>query len=52
MKGPVAILTLGLVVAFAAPAFAAEKTQKTQAACEKAKMKWDSTSKTCGKGSV
>jgi hypothetical protein len=52
MKGLVAILTLGLVVAFAAPAFAAEKTPKTQADCEKAKMKWDATSKTCSKGSM
>jgi hypothetical protein len=46
------IVALGLAVAFNAPAFAADKAPKTQAACEKAKMKWDATSKTCSKGSM
>ena len=43
------IVVLGLAVAFTAPAFAAPKTQ---AACEKAKMKWDATTKMCSKGSM
>jgi hypothetical protein len=48
MKTLVSILALGLVVAFTAPAFAG--TPKTQAACEKAGMKWDATAKKCSKG--
>jgi hypothetical protein len=46
------IIAVGLAVAFTAPAFAADKTPKTQAACEKAKMKWDATAKTCAKGAM
>lgn len=46
------IVGVALAIAFIAPAVAAEKTPKTQAACEKAKMKWDATSKTCSKGSM
>jgi acid phosphatase class B len=42
------IVALSLAVAFTAPAFAADKAPpKTQAACEKAKMKWDATAKKC-----
>jgi hypothetical protein len=41
------IVALGVALAFNAPAFAAEKAPKTQAACEKAKMKWDATAKKC-----
>ena len=44
------IVALGLAVAFTAPAFAADKAPKTQAACEKVHMKWDATTKTCSKG--
>jgi hypothetical protein len=43
------IVALGLAVGCTAPAFAAEKAPKTQAACEKAKMKWDATAKACSK---
>jgi acid phosphatase class B len=46
------IVGVALAFALAAPAFAAEKAPKTQAACEKAKMKWDATAKTCSKGSM
>jgi hypothetical protein len=49
MKGLVAILTLGLVVAFAAPALAAAKMPTTKAGCEKANMMWDDTTKKCSK---
>jgi len=39
-----------LSVAFAAPGLTADKmTPTTKAACEKAHMKWDATSKTCSK---
>jgi hypothetical protein len=48
MKTLVSLLTLGLVVAFTAPAFAA--TPKTEAACKKAGMQWDATAKKCSKG--
>jgi hypothetical protein len=49
MKGLIALLTLGLGVAFVAPAFAAD-APKTKAACAKMKdMKWDATTKMCVK---
>jgi len=38
---------LGLVVAFAAPSFAAAKPPHTKAACEKAHMTWDAATKKC-----
>ena len=44
------VFVAALAVGFVAPAFAAEKAPKTQAACEKAKMKWDATTKTCSNG--
>jgi hypothetical protein len=48
MKAFVSILALSLVMAFGvAPAFAAPP--KTQAACEKAKMHWDTTTNKCTK---
>jgi len=47
MKALVSILTLSLVVAFAAPSFAAAKPPHTKAACEKAKMTWDAATKKC-----
>jgi len=44
-----AILSLGLAVAFTAPAFAADLTKmKTQAACIKAGGMWDAKTKKCG----
>jgi hypothetical protein len=46
------VVALGLAFAFTAPALAAEKTPTTKAACEKAKMHWDSATKTCTKGSM
>jgi hypothetical protein len=48
MKTLVSVLALSLIVAFSAPAFVG--TPKTQAACEKAGMKWDATAKKCSKG--
>jgi hypothetical protein len=48
MRTLLSIVAFSLIVAIAAPAFAG--TPKTQAACEKAHMKWDATSKTCSKG--
>lgn len=45
-------VALGLAVAFSGPAFAAEKTPKTQASCEKAHMMWDAATKKCTKGSM
>jgi hypothetical protein len=45
-----AIVSLGLVVAFAAPTMAANtKTPTTKAACEKVKMSWDDATKKCTK---
>ena len=46
------IVALGLAVGFVAPTFAADKTPTTKADCEKAKMKWDDTTKKCTKGSM
>jgi hypothetical protein len=46
------IVALGLAVAFTAPALAAEKMPTTKAACEKAKMMWDDTTKKCSKGKM
>jgi hypothetical protein len=46
VKSLVSILTLGILFAFSAPAFAG-KTYTTEATCEKAHMKWDANSKTC-----
>ena len=43
-------IALGLVVGFAAPVLAADKTPTTKSACEKEHMKWDDSSKTCSKG--
>ena len=48
MKALVSILALSLVVAFSAPAFAG--APKTEAACKKAGMQWDATTKKCTKG--
>jgi hypothetical protein len=45
------IVALGLAAAFAGPTFAAD-APKTKADCEKAKMKWDDTTKKCSKGSM
>jgi hypothetical protein len=47
MKTLVSIITLSLAVAFAAPAFAAEKVPTTKSGCEKAHMTWDATAKKC-----
>jgi hypothetical protein len=47
-----AIVSLGLIVAFAAPVIAADKTPTTKAACEKAKMTWNDATKKCTKGSM
>jgi hypothetical protein len=47
MKTLVSIITLGLAVAFAAPAFAADKAPASKSACEKAHMTWDATAKKC-----
>jgi hypothetical protein len=38
-----------LSLAFAAPGFTADKLPTTKAACEKAKMHWDDSAKTCSK---
>jgi hypothetical protein len=46
MKTLLSIIAFSLIVAVAAPAFAGG-TPKTQAACEKAHMKWDATAKKC-----
>ncbi|MGH9552225.1 MAG: hypothetical protein ACRD3W_22760, partial [Terriglobales bacterium] len=47
------IVALGLSVGFAAATLAADKMMpNTKAACEKAKMHWDATKKTCTKGSM
>jgi hypothetical protein len=45
-----ATVALGMALGFAMPAFA--KPPQNQADCEKAKMKWDDTSKKCTKGSM
>jgi hypothetical protein len=45
------IVALGLAAAFAGSTFAAD-SPKTKADCEKAKMKWDDTTKKCSKGSM
>lgn len=42
------LLALGLAVSVV-PAASYAVTPKTKAACEKAKMKWDDTAKTCSK---
>lgn len=41
------LVALGLAVSVAPAAYAG--SPKTKAACEKAKMKWDDTAKTCSK---
>ena len=46
------ILAAGLAVAFASPGFAAMKMPTTKAACEKAKMSWDDSTKKCSKSSM
>ncbi len=45
------IVASGLAIGFAAPTFATD-APKTKADCEKAKMKWDDTTKKCTKGSM
>jgi hypothetical protein len=45
------IVAAGVAVAFATPILAADKVPTTNAACMKAKMKWDDTTKTCSKSS-
>ena len=47
MKTLASIITLGLAIAFTAPAFAAEKAPTTKAACERAYMIWDTSAKKC-----
>ena len=42
------LIVLGLVAGATAPAFAAE-TPRDKAACEKAHMKWDDSTKRCSK---
>ena len=44
MKTLVSIITLGLAIAFTAPAYAATPTK---AACEKAHMTWNTSAKKC-----
>jgi hypothetical protein len=48
------ILAMAIAVAVTAgsiaPVLAADKTPANKADCEKAHMKWDSSSKTCSKG--
>jgi hypothetical protein len=46
------IVALALTVAFAAPSIAADKTPTTKASCEKAKMHWDTATKTCTKSNM
>jgi hypothetical protein len=41
------LVALGLAVAFIAPASAADKPPTTKAACEKAHMHWDTSTKKC-----
>jgi hypothetical protein len=41
------VVALGVVAGVTVPAFA--KAPTTQAACEKAHMKWDATAKKCSK---
>jgi hypothetical protein len=52
MKVLTTIMTLGLVVAFAAPAFAADKMPTSESSCKKAHMMWDATTKKCSKGAM
>ena len=47
MKTLASIITLGLAIAFTAPAFAADKVPTSKAACEKAHMTWDASAKKC-----
>jgi hypothetical protein len=47
MKTVISIMTLALAVAFAAPAFAADKAPTSKSACEKAHMTWDASAKKC-----
>jgi hypothetical protein len=46
------IVAAGLAAAFVTPTLAAEKTPTTKAACEKAKMHWDTATKTCAKSNM
>jgi hypothetical protein len=48
MKLVNAAVAASFLLAVSAPAFAAD-APKTKADCEKAKMKWDATKKTCSK---
>jgi hypothetical protein len=45
------VVAFGLAAGAVAPAFAAE-APKNKADCEKAKMKWDETTKKCTKGAM
>ena len=47
MNTLVSMITLGLAIAFAAPAYSAEKAPTSKAACEKAHMTWDGSAKKC-----
>jgi len=47
MKTLVSTFTLGLAIAFTAPAYATEKAPTSKAACEKAHMAWDASAKKC-----
>jgi hypothetical protein len=47
MKVVISLLTLGLAVAFTAPAFAQDPAPTTKADCEKAKGTWDEKTGTC-----
>ena len=46
------VVAAGLSLVFVASATAADKVPTTKAACEKAKMSWDDTTKKCSKGSM
>jgi hypothetical protein len=45
------VIAAGLSVAFVAPGLTAEKVPTTKAACEKAHMKWNDSTKACSKSS-
>jgi len=47
MKTLVSAITLGLTLALASSAFAADKAPTTKAACAKAHMTWDASAKKC-----
>ena len=45
------VVAVGLATAFVTPLLAADKMPTTKAACEKAHMKWDASTKACSKSS-